>query len=136
MAMAQFARLSPATILIVESEVLVRMELADRLGDTGLVVLTAGDADAAIVLLHSHPEIELMLTDIRMAGDMDGLRLAHHVRNRWPPLKIIVTSGMSGIGTADLPHGAVFLRKPFSPASLSLTLAQMTGDGSPNFMAT
>jgi DNA-binding NtrC family response regulator len=131
--MAQFARLSPPTILIVESEALVRLELAERLGDTGLAVLTANDADA-IVMLDLHPEIELMMTDIRMGGDMDGLRLAHHVRDRWPPVKIIVTSGMGHIRAADLPRGAVFLPKPFSPASLSLIMARMTGDGAPNLL--
>jgi DNA-binding NtrC family response regulator len=135
MAMAQFARLSPATILIVESEVVVRMELADRLRGTGLTVLTASDADGAIILLDSHPEIELMVTDIRMSGDMDGLRLAHHVRDRWPPVKIIVTSGNGNIRAADLPRGAIFLSKPVSPASLSMALARMTGDGAPNFLA-
>jgi CheY-like chemotaxis protein len=135
MAMAQFARLSPATILIVESEVLVRMELAERLGDTGLLVLAASDADGAIILLDNHPEIELMVTDIRMSGDMDGLRLAHHVRDRWPPVKIIVTSGLGHIEAADLPRGAVFLRKPYCPASLSLALAQMTGDGAANYLS-
>jgi DNA-binding NtrC family response regulator len=132
--MAQFALLSPATILIVESEALVRLELADRLTKSDLVVLTATDADAAILILDSHPEIELMLTDIRMSGSMDGLRLAHHVRDRWPPVKIIVTSGMGHVGAADLPRDAIFLRKPFSPAALSLALARMTGDGAPNFL--
>jgi DNA-binding NtrC family response regulator len=133
--MAQFARLSPATILIVESEALVRLELAGRLEDADLMVLTASNADAAIILLDSHPEIELMVTDIRMSGDMDGLRLAHHVRDRWPPVKIIVTSGMGDIGSTDLPRGSLFLRKPFSPASLSLALARMMADGAPAFQA-
>ena len=49
----------------------------------GLVVLSASDADEAIALLDTHPEIELLLTDITMPGSMDGVRLAHHVRHRW-----------------------------------------------------
>jgi DNA-binding NtrC family response regulator len=132
--MAQSTRLSPPTVLIVESEALVRLELANRLGDAGLAVLMASDADEAIDLLDSHPEIEVMLTDIRMSSDMDGLKLAYHVRDRWPPVKIIVTSGMTHIRAADLPRDAIFLPKPFSPASLSLALARMTGDGAPNFL--
>lgn len=82
--MAQSASLYPATILIVENEAIVRMELAAQLTALGLKVLVAGDADEAIDLLDAHAEIELLLTDVTMPGSMDGVRLAHHVRKRWP----------------------------------------------------
>jgi CheY-like chemotaxis protein len=128
--MAQFSRLTPATILVVENEALVRLELADRLARSGLTVLVASDADEAIVLLDAHPEIEVLFTDIRMPGSMDGVRLAHHVRDRWPPVKIIVASGMTDAARRDLPHGSLFLRKPYAPEVLAGALAQMmTGSG-------
>ena len=92
--MARSHRLMPTTVLVVENEALVRLEVADRLARLGLLVLVASDADEAIVLLDAHPEIDVLFTDIRMPGSMDGVRLAHHVRNRWPPVRIIVASGM------------------------------------------
>ncbi len=133
--MAQFARLSHPTVLIVESEALVRLELSDQLGEAGLRVLTASNADGEIILLDSHSEIELMVTDIVMGGDMNGLRLAHHVRDRWPPVKIVVTSGLGDIAPEDLPRGALYLRKPFSPAVLSAAMARVMEDGLPTLRA-
>ena len=112
--MAQFARLKPVTILIVENEAIVLLEFAQWLTESGLIVLTAGDADEAIILLDTHPEIEVLMTDINMPGSMDGIRLAHHVRRRWPPLKIIVVSGMLQTELSDLPEGSVFLPKPIA----------------------
>lgn len=70
----------------------------------GLTVLTANDADEAIQILDSHPEIELLLTETRIPGGcMDGVQLAHHVRARWPPLTIIVMSGLTDTELSDLP---------------------------------
>jgi CheY-like chemotaxis protein len=126
--MARFARLTPATILVVENEALVRLELADRLARPGLIVLIAADADEAIELLDAHPEVEVLFTDVRMPGSMDGIRLAHHVRGRWPPVKIIVTSGIDA-ELNDLPGGSLFLSKPYAPESLDHALAQMISSG-------
>ncbi len=128
--MAQFNRLKPATVLIVEHEHIVQMELEAQLLDMGLTVLAAGDADEAIALLDAHPEIELMLTDLRMPGSMDGIRLAHHVRGRWPPVKIIVASGVTRTQLSQLPEGSIFLAKPYGPEALAAALAQHTIGGS------
>ncbi len=73
------------TLLIVEDEALVRIDLADLLGDMGYEVIEAAGADQAIALLETHPEIVAVITDIQMPGSMDGLALARAVRERWPP---------------------------------------------------
>ena len=54
-----------------------------------------------------------MFTDIDMPGSMDGLKLAAAVRDRWPPVKIIVTSGHRMVEITDLPDGSVFFSKPY-----------------------
>jgi CheY-like chemotaxis protein len=133
--MAQFTRLSPATILVVENEALVRLELADRLARSGMTVLVASDADEAIVLLDTHPEIEVLFTDIRMPGSIDGVRLAHHVRDRWPPVKIIVASGMTDAALRELPQGSLFLSKPYAPEALAGALAQVMSGSGPGLAA-
>jgi CheY-like chemotaxis protein len=129
--MAQSARLTPATILVVENEAIVRLELVDRLAEMGFVVLVAGDADEAIALLDTHPEIEVMFTDIKMPGSMDGLRLAHHVRGRWPPVRIIVASGRTGTELSELPRDSLFLAKPYAPETLAGALAQVMSSRGP-----
>jgi CheY-like chemotaxis protein len=121
----------PATVLIVENEAIVRIELAGRLAEMGWAVLSAADADEAIALLDAHPEIVLLFTDVRMPGSMDGLRLAHHVRDRWPPVKIIVTSGLSSAQLGEMPVDSLFLAKPYWPDALSGVLIQMMSGGGP-----
>jgi CheY-like chemotaxis protein len=65
-----------------------------------------------------------VFTDINMPGSMDGLKLAHAVRNRWPPIKIIVTSGRDRVTEQDLPEGGRFFAKPYDPIKITDTLRQ------------
>ena len=81
--------------------------------DRGFEVVEAGNADEAIAILAARDDIHLIFTDVHMPGSMDGLKLAHFVRNRWPPVKIIATSGQARITEGDLlPEGGRFLHKP------------------------
>lgn len=125
--MGQFRRTSPATVLVVESEALVRLEFTDWLADEGFIALGAGNADEAVALLDAHPEIDVMMTDIAMSGSMDGARLAHHVRDRWPPVKIVVVSGLPQNHCAALPTDALFLPKPVHRNDLLTRLAGLLG---------
>jgi CheY-like chemotaxis protein len=74
-------------VLIVEDEALIRMDTASLIEDAGFKVHEAGNADEAIRILELHDEIRLIFTDVNMPGSMDGLKLAHYVRGRWPPVK-------------------------------------------------
>ena len=74
-------------ILIVEDEPLIRMGVVSQLEDAGFLIYEAGNADEAICRLEEHAEIRLVFTDINMPGSMDGLKLAHYARGRWPPVK-------------------------------------------------
>jgi CheY-like chemotaxis protein len=123
--MAQYTSPLRGTILIVENEALIRIELAAQLADMGLRVLVASDADEAIALLDTERDIAVLLTDLTMPGSMDGLRLAHHVRNRWPPIKIVATSGRLGAGIGGLPLGSTFVAKPYSPETLRQAIAPL-----------
>lgn len=53
-----------------------------------------------------------------MPGSMDGLKLAHAIRDRWPPIQIILTSGKISLKTRDMPSGSIFLSKPYTPADV------------------
>jgi len=122
----------PTTVLIVEDEAIVRLELTTQLNEMGYIALAAGDADQAIALLDRHPEISILVTDIRMPGSMDGLRLAHHVRHRWPPIRIIVVSGLLDTELSQLPVDSIFLSKPNAPEDLAQALLYMTGGANPH----
>ena len=108
-----------AAVLIVEDEPLIRTGAVYLIEDARIKVYEAGSADAAIALLELHKEIRLIFTDVDMPGSMDGLKLAHYVRGRWPPVKIIVTSGHIKVTEESLPAGAIFLPKPYDPTEIA-----------------
>jgi hypothetical protein len=60
-----------------------------------------------------------------MPGSMDGLKLAHVVRNRWPPVQLIVASGRAMIPEEQLPLGGRFIGKPYQYAVIERTLRQL-----------
>jgi CheY-like chemotaxis protein len=103
----------PLAVLIVEDEPLVRMSAVAMIEEAGCQTYEAANADEAIALLEKHADIRILFTDIDMPGSMDGLKLAHYVRGRWPPVKIIVTSGHVQVGRQDMPRDATFFAKPY-----------------------
>jgi CheY-like chemotaxis protein len=113
------------TVIVVEDETLVRLDIAMSLEDEGFIVLEASNADEAIHILDTHPEIRLMFTDIDMPGSMDGLKLAQAVRNRWPPVKIIVASGQRQLSDELLPVEGRFFSKPYDHARVITTMLKM-----------
>ena len=113
-------------ILIVEDEFLLRMDSVEVLEDAGFEVIPAANADEAIAILSARSDIHLVFTDIQMPGSMDGLKLARFVRDRWPPIKIVATSGHVRTADEDLPAGSVFIPKPYSGAQLISTLRDLT----------
>jgi two-component system, response regulator PdtaR len=119
-------RLSPV-ILIVEDEFLLRIDSAEMLESAGFEVIQAGDADEAISILSARSDIHVVFTDVQMPVSMDGLKLARFVRNRWPPIKIIATSGHAHVEDGDLPVCRVFLPKPYHGPELVAALRELTG---------
>ena len=92
-----------ATILVVEDDILLSLDTSDALKDAGYDVIAAANADEAIKVLETRNDIRTIFTDINMPGSMDGLKLAAAVRDRWPPVHIIVTSGMRAPHRDEMP---------------------------------
>ena len=113
-------------VLIVEDEFLLRMDAADIIAAAGFEVVEAENADQAIEILEARRDITVVFTDIQMPGSMDGLKLAAAIRGRWPPIKIVATSGRPGISRDDLPSGSRFLRKPYNASQIVGTLRELT----------
>jgi two-component system, response regulator PdtaR len=114
-------------ILVVEDEALVRMLAALVAEDNGFEALSAATADEAIKILESRSDIRLVFTDVSMPGSMNGLKLAHAVRGRWPPVELLVTSALSNVTAKDLPERGRFLAKPYDLATLAEAFQQMAG---------
>lgn len=101
------------TIMIVEDEILVRQIGADVLEEAGYSVLEAGSATEALEIIEKNPGIALVFTDVRMPGEMDGLDLATVVHDRWPNVRLLITSGHCRLGKTELPDSGQFLAKPY-----------------------
>jgi CheY-like chemotaxis protein len=118
---------SRPVILIVEDEWLLRIDAVDMIAAAGFDVIEASNADEAIEILERRCDIAVVFTDIQMPGSMDGLKLARAVRGRWPPIKIVATSGLVHVTETDLPEGGRFLPKPYSPGQVTGVLRELTG---------
>ena len=115
-------------VLIVEDEWLIRLNAAQIVEEAGFDVIEASNADEAISILEVRSDITVLFTDIQMPGSMDGLKLAAAVKGRWPPIKIVATSGLVDVRPDDLPEGGRFIPKPYDPTQLAATLQELTVD--------
>ena len=101
---------------------LLRIRAVDMVEDAGFTSVEAVDADEAVAILESRSDIALLFTDIQMPGSMDGLKLAHAVHKRWPPIKIILVSGQLKLADLDIPVDSRFFGKPLEA---KVMIAQM-----------
>src|SRR3954471_6937798 len=120
-------------VMVVEDEPLIRLGLVSTIEDAGYEVVEAANADDAIRKLEQIEGIRLVLTDVDMPGSMDGIRLAHYVNNRWPPVRLVVISGKVGVTPSQLPTGARFMTKPYQePALINMVATMMMSGGGPS----
>jgi two-component system, response regulator PdtaR len=114
-----------AAVLVVEDEALIRLAALDLVESAGYEALEATNADDAIRLLEARADIRVVFTDVDMPGTMDGLKLAHFVRDRWPPIRILVASGLKILAESQLPAGSRFFSKPYENDSILSALADL-----------
>jgi len=119
------SRLSPPAVLIVEDDPLLMMLAVDVVEHAGYEALQADSADAAVAILECRSGIALLFTDVNMPGSMDGMKLAHAVRDRWPPVKIIVVSSRAPEG--ELPADSRFFAKPYHAETMISEIRSLIG---------
>jgi CheY-like chemotaxis protein len=119
---------SPPTILVVEDDPLVRMPIVEYLRDCGYTVLEADNAAQAVSLIDASDEVDLVFSDIRMPGAMDGLGLARWVRQTHPDLPVLLTSGYAGGRTLERDLGlGRLIEKPYSQAQVARRIQAALG---------
>jgi DNA-binding NtrC family response regulator len=106
------------TCLIVDDEPAIRTFLRAIFDQRQFHILEADSATHALKIIHmARGCLDLIVSDIRMPGDMDGLDLAHSVRNAFPRIPVILISGYSDKDPGDL-AGFEFISKPFAPEAI------------------
>jgi len=108
--------LKNATVLLVEDDDLIRITTTEMLSDIGCKVKEARTAQEALNILDEQP-VDILLTDVGLPG-VSGLQLARDVYARRPDLRVVLATGDSGVKSEAMRLGAIFIVKPYTPASL------------------
>ncbi|XKM39817.1 response regulator [Rhizobium ruizarguesonis] len=118
-----------AVVLVVEDSAIIRMSAVDLVFSAGYEALEACDADEAIRILEARNDIDLVFTDVQMPGTMDGIKLSHYIRDRWPPVRLIVASGAAILEQSDLPTGSRAFSKPYDNHAITDAMAHLLSIG-------
>lgn len=113
-----------AIVLVVEGNSILRFMAVAFIQDAGFEAIEAENADRAVAILEAHADIRIVFADIDMLGGMDGLKLTTAVRDRWPPIEVVIVSGHRR-SAAKLPDRAVFFPKPYDINIVTATLRHM-----------
>jgi DNA-binding NtrC family response regulator len=115
------------SVLLVEDEFLIRLTLAEGLAEEGFDVIEAESAAEALALLRVHPEVALLLTDLRLRGALSGGDLARAARQAAPNLPVIFMSGRSDLEPAmAMAPGAAFIAKPYHTSQVCTLIRRLT----------
>jgi len=121
-----------SVILIVEDSALIRMGAVDLVLSAGYEALEARDSDEAIQVLELRDDIDLVFTDVQMPrGAMDGVMLSHYIRDKWPPVKLLVTSGKTILEEGSLPIGSRFFSKPYDDHAVMDAMTHLLASDEP-----
>jgi DNA-binding NtrC family response regulator len=114
-------------IIITEDEWVVRITFAEYLTDAGFEVIEAATAEEVLVILESAaPTINVLITDVRLSGTLDGLALANHAALHWPWIKLLVVSAEAPSRLAFAPVNCGVLRKPVNPEQVVAKVQALT----------
>lgn len=105
-------------VLVVEDEIFVRWAVTEALRDEGYQVIEAASGDEAVSVIRAGASIDLVFSDVRMPGSVDGLGLLEFVRAANPAIPVLITSGHSEPGPVLERGAAHFLRKPYEIKTL------------------
>jgi CheY-like chemotaxis protein len=110
-------------VLVVEDDILVAELAAGMLGELGFEATIAHSGKEALDRLAGGEKPELVFTDIVMPGGISGIELARKVRDRFPELPILLTTGYSEQVSGR--HGFPVLQKPYELDSLAGALGKI-----------
>ena len=116
----------PVRVLLVEDEVFLRMDTAAELRRVGFQVVEAAEADAAMQFIEAGERVDLVFTDVKMPGLLDGLALAERIRAKFPMMPVIITSGDTNMEDTASRVGK-FVAKPYQPTGVASMIAEILG---------
>lgn len=121
------------TVLLVEDEPIIRMGVADHVRSRGYAVIEAGSGDRAMALIAAGSPVDIIVTDVQMPGQHDGIALALWARQSFPHIKLIIVSGAtSGAVAPDLlGEEGLIMPKPYHYDEIVRRIAELLGQAAP-----
>jgi DNA-binding NtrC family response regulator len=116
---------NPPTVLVVEDEVLIRLAVCDYLRHFDYRVLEGSTADEAQRVFRSGEPVEVLFSDIDLGSGMDGFALAHWVRQHYPEVRILLTSGVATRSAKPELGDVPFFSKPYSHEALEAQIRRL-----------
>lgn len=113
------------TVLVVEDEILTRVDAVACLREAGFDVVEAGSGVEALAVIRARDDVDLIFTDIQMPGPVDGLELARRARETHPRVRLVFTSGARRVDTDNLPGEGVFFSKPYDAENVAQTVQRL-----------
>ena len=126
--MGSIAPPAPVVILVIEDEPLQRLYLVDFIEQAGFTVVEACNAEEAIEILQARTDIRIVFADLDMPRSVDGLKIAASIRDRWPPIEIILTSGRATPAADLIPARSRFVPKPYDERQVIRTIRDFAAD--------
>lgn len=114
-------------VLVVEDEPIQRMDAVDLIENLGFEAVEAANAEDAITILGARLDIRVVLTDIDMPNGFDGMKLAAAIRDRWPPIEIVLVSGRRRPRPEEIPARGVFFAKPYKRLEVAEAVRRLVG---------
>ncbi len=105
-------------VLVIEDEPVLRIDIVDMLEEDGFAVVEATSVDDAIEILAGRPDIRIVYMDLDMPRGIDGLKIAAAIRDRWPPIEIVLTASRIDGSRIQLPVRSRFFSKPIDRGSV------------------
>ena len=125
--MGQSQPINRQPVLVIEDEPVLRLYVLDVVEEAGFDPVEAASAGDAIRILEQRPDIRIVYMDLDMPHGVKGIEVAAAIRNRWPPIEIILTAAFFTRGNIELPERAEFYPKPIQRDQLISAMQRMTG---------
>lgn len=115
---------NPSLVLIVEDDPILMLSMVDFVEDAGCEPVQVTSVSEAIEILETRTDIRTVFTDLDMRGSTAGMRFAMAIRDRWPPIELLMISSTPYAET-KLPHRGVLVGKPFDSRKIVATLRKL-----------
>lgn len=116
-------------VLIVEDEVLIRIDLVDTIESGGFLVSECGDGQSAIAIIDQSAELHALITDIRLGPGPNGWHVARYAREKFPDIAVLyITGDSAGLWRDEGVHNSAVLRKPFARTQMLEMMVSLLAD--------